>query len=125
MGMNRLKQVILLSIVTLLVPSCHKPSASSFISSESSSIIEPSVFSSSEESSICKHTNLSEEEVIKKPTIIQSGLNRVKCLDCGETFDKATYKLDEYVFEDAYYMYDEESHDLLIKGMIPYGTTVE
>ena len=123
--MNRLKQVILLCIVTLLVPSCHKPSASSFISSESSSIIEPSVFSNSEEPSICKHTNLSEEEVIKKPTIIQSGLNRVKCLDCGETFDKATYKLDEYVFEDAYYMYDEESHDLLIKGMIPYGTTVE
>ena len=97
MGMNRLKQVILLSIVTLLVPSCHKPSSSSFISSEKESTIEPSVSSSSEEPSTCEHTNLGEEEIIKKPTIIQSGLNKVKCLDCNEEFDKVVAeKMAEY-----------------------------
>ena len=77
MGMNRLKQVILLSIVALLVPSCHKPSSSSFISSEKESTIEPSASSSSEEPSICKHANLSEEEVIKNQRLFKAVLTKI------------------------------------------------
>ncbi len=121
MGMNRLKRIVLISIISLLIPSCGAGSLSSLVEDSSDEVNS----SSSEEISVCKHTNLSEEEVIKEPSIIESGLAKYHCLDCNEEFEKATYKLNEYVFEDAYYMYDGQAHDLLIKGMIPYGTTVE
>ena len=124
--MNKIKQIILVSIIALLTPSCGATHSISSLSSKGEgdeSSIED--VSSSEDISVCKHTNLSEEEVIRKPSIIESGLIKYHCLDCAEEFEKATYKLDEYVFEDGYYMYDGEPHDLLIKGMIPYGTSVE
>ena len=121
MGMNRLKKVALILTISLLIPSCGAGSLSSSVESSDDDIN----ISSSEEISVCKHTNLSEEEVIKEPSIIESGLVKYHCLDCNEEFEKATYKLNEYVFEDAYYMYDGQAHDLLIKGMIPYGCTVE
>ncbi len=121
MGMNRLKRIVLISIISLLIPSCGAGSLSSLVEDSG----DDTSSSSSEEISVCKHTNLSEEEVIKEPSIIESGLAKYHCLDCNEEFEKATYKLNEYVFEDAYYMYDGQAHDLLIKGMIPYGTTVE
>ena len=124
--MNKIKSIILLCVISLLVPSC----GSSFSSDSFSSIDEESKESSSEstpsiEQPVCLHTSLGEEEVIKKPSIIEPGINRYKCLSCGKDIEKNTYKLDEYVFEDAFYMYDGESHDLLIKGMIPYGTYVK
>ena len=124
--MNKIKQIILLCVIGLLVPSC----GSSFSSTTFSSSDEESKESSSEstpsiEQPVCLHTSLGEEEVVKKPSIIEAGINTYKCLSCGETIEKYTYKLDEFVFEDAYYMYDGESHDLLIKGMIPYGTNVK
>ena len=105
--MNKIKQIILVSIISILLPGCNRN-----ISPRSSG-------------EACLHPSLSEKEIIKEPSIIESGINKQKCLSCGEEFTKITYKLDEYVFSDAYYMYDGESHDLLIKGMIPYGTTVE
>ena len=124
--MNKIKSIILLCVISLLVPSC----GSSFSSDSFSSTDEESKESSSEsippsEQPACLHTSLGEEEVIKKPSIIEPGINRYKCLSCGKDIEKNTYKLDEYVFEDAFYMYDGESHDLLIKGMIPYGTYVK
>ena len=116
--MNKIKQVILVSIISLLIPSCGATHSTSILSNEENES------KSSEDSSVCNHSNLS-EEVIKKPSIIESGINKYRCLDCAEEFEKVTYKLDEYVFQDAYYMYNGEPHDLLIKGMIPYGTSVE
>ncbi len=121
MGMNRLKKVALILTISLLIPSCGAGSLSSVVEDSSDEVNS----SSSEEISVCKHTNLSEEEVIKEPSIIESGFIKYHCLECNEEFEKATYKLNEYVFEDAYYMYDGQTHDLLIKGMIPYGCTVE
>ena len=117
--MNKIKQIILLSIIALLVPCCGKGLSST--SKEETS--EQPISSTSLET--CDHSSLSEEEVIKEPTITESGLNKYHCLSCGQEFERTTYKLNEYVFEDAYYMDDGQSHDLLIKGMIPYGTTVE
>ena len=111
--MNKIKQVILLSVISLLVPSCGKTSSSGSSSTISSSLEE------------CQHTSLSDEEIIKEPSIIENGLSKRRCLSCGEEFETTSYKLDEYAFKDAYYMYDGQSHELLIKGMIPYGTTVE
>ena len=122
--MNKNKTIVLVSTLLFLVSGCGKSSSLSSSSLKESSF-ESSEFSSSSETPACKHEHLSEEEVIRKATIIESGLNKYKCLDCNEPIEKATYKLDEYVFEDGYFMYDRESHDLLIKGMIPYGTTVE
>ena len=124
--MNKIKQIILVSIIPLLLPSCGSTfSSKSKVSSDIESKESTSESIPSIELPVCLHTSLGEEEVIKKPSIIQSGINRYKCLSCGEVIEKPTYKLNEYVFEDAYYMYDGESHDLLIKGMIPYGTYVK
>ena len=158
--MNKIKSIILVSVISLLVPCCGKVSSSESKNEASSSDVlsissskEESSFSSStskEESSssssinssnsmssaiisssseeppvVCSHSKLSEEEVIKEPSIIENGINKYHCLTCGEEFEKATYKLDEYTFEDAYYMFDDQDHEILIKGMIPYGTTVE
>ena len=114
------------------IPSSKSEESSFDYSSTSliSSSEEDSDTSSYEESSseiipVCQHTHLSEVEVIKEPTIINNGINKYLCLDCHQEIEEATYKLDEYVFDDAYYMYDGQEHDLLIKGMIPYGTSVE
>ena len=125
--MNKIKQIILLCVISLLVPSCGASFSSASISSNEEESKESSSESSipSIEQPVCLHTSLGEEEVIKKPSIIESGINKYECLSCGEIIEKATYKLDEYVFEDAYYMYDGQSHDLLIKGMIPYGIIVK
>lgn len=125
--MNKIKQIILLCVISLLVPSCGASFSSASISSNEEESKESSSESSipSIEQPVCLHTSLGEEEVIKKPSIIESGINKYECLSCGEIIEKATYKLDEYVFEDAYYMYDGQSHDLLIKGMIPYGTYIK
>ena len=124
--MSKIRKIILVSVIALLLPCCGNVSSSSY-SEESTSAISDSaiVSSSSEEPAKCAHPNLSEATVVKAATIIESGISRRTCLSCGETFETTTYKLDEYSFKDAYYMYDGESHDLLIKGMIPYGTSVE
>ena len=124
--MSKIRKIILVSVIALLLPCCGNVSSSSY-SEESTSAISDStiVSSSSEEPAKCTHPNLSEATVVKAATIIESGISRRTCLSCGETFETTTYKLDEYSFKDAYYMYDGESHDLLIKGMIPYGTSVE
>ena len=78
---------------------------------------------SSEPISSCEHSYL--ETIIKEPTIIEKGLNEIMCVKCGDYSLKETYDLSQYVFNDGYFMYDGQEHSLSIKGMIPYGTTIE
>lgn len=99
---------IIISVLSMLITSCG--------TSFSSDI-------PSEPISTCEHSYL--ETVIKEPTIIEKALNEIMCVKCGDYSLKETYDLSQYVFNDGYFMYDGQEHSLLIKGMIPYGTTIE
>ena len=72
----------------------------------------------------CQHV-LEEHGVIREPTIYECGLKDCTCIKCGEKVEEPFYDLSQYVFKDATYMYDGNEHSLVIKGMLPYGTTVE
>ena len=66
------------------------------------------------------------EEIIVEPaTIIQKGIKRTICPNCGDFTESYYYDLDEFEFADATYQYDGGERELLIKGLLPYGTTVE
>ena len=71
----------------------------------------------------CEHVY--NETTIKEPTILETGLKEYRCQKCDESYQKVVYDLSQYVFEDGYFMYDGKDHNLTIKGMIPYGTSVE
>ena len=66
------------------------------------------------------------EEIIVEPaTIIQKGIKRMICPNCGGFTESYYYDLYEFEFADATYQYDGNERELLIKGLLPYGTTVE
>ena len=60
-----------------------------------------------------------------QPTLIQRGIEHHECPNCGGFSEDYIYKLDEFVFEDTTYMYDGNERELLISGLLPYGTTVQ
>ena len=111
------KRIIVLSIFSIALTSCGVTTSFSSMSS--------GIFSStsSEEINTCEHSLLESEK--KLPTLLETGLNEIRCVKCGQTSEKVTYDLSQYVFEDGYFMYDGNAHDLTIKGLLPYGVTVE
>ena len=110
-----MKKFVLISIFALLLSSCG-----SITTSQS----ENSSFSSSFSSeSICYH--FYDKEVIKEPTLLESGIKKLTCQYCGDSKEETIYKLDEFVFEDSVYQYDGNEHNAVIKGLLPLGTTVE
>ena len=128
--------IALISLLSLSAMGCQKPTTSVTTSAEASEerpsstgtseAFSSSTFitSSEEENDPCEHV-YSEEVMIKKATIIEPGINQKFCTKCHKVKEEPFYDLDEFVFEDGYFMYDGKAHDLTIKGMIPYGTTVE
>ncbi len=107
-----MKKLILFAVLPLLIVSCGNNNQNS------------STFSSrSSEESICYH--FYDVEVIKEPTLLESGVKKLTCRYCGESKEENIYKLNEYVFEDTTYMYDGQEHNAVIKGLLPLGTTVE
>ena len=120
-------KIILISIFALAV-SCQKPvttttSNEDGFSSENDISSNEVISSSEEEIDTCQH--LYEEISRSKGTIVEPGVITKKCLRCEKIKEFPLYDLDEFVFEDQSFMYDGNAHELLIKGMIPYGTTVE
>ena len=106
------KKIIFVSLLSISLTSCGSTSSSFAFSSASPM-----------ESFPCEHSLLETEKVL--PTLLETGLNEIRCVKCGEVKERVTYDLSQYVFEDGYFMYDGNAHDLLIKGLLPYGTTVE
>ena len=112
--------------------SSNKPSNSSVSSSSikpsSSSINSEPISSSIKELSsditTCENHVL-EETIIEPATIIQKGIKRSTCSNCGGFTDSYYYDLDEFEFADTSYQYDGSERELLIKGLLPYGTHVE
>ena len=60
-----------------------------------------------------------------QPTLIQRGIQHLECPNCGGFIEEYIYELDEFIFADETYMYDGNERELLISGLLPYGTTVQ
>ena len=121
------QKLAFLFILTLTLTGCNIVSSSiSSNSSFNSGSSAKSSSSSSSGSSICEHDFVYDGDANEAPTIIQSKGAKYVCSKCGqEKYENASYDLNEYAFKDQSFMFDGEEHQLTIKGMIPYGCTVE
>ena len=140
--------LILMAILglTISLSACNKTSKSSSLNSssleqssssslessssskEQSSSSSPSSISSSSSnsSSIEQCTNHSFKEETRGASIIQKGATIKTCEKCGYVEESNyTYDLNQFVFKDKVYMYDGFEKELLIEGLIPYGTSVK
>ena len=117
------KNLIAIAAFCLSITSCGATTTKSSFNNDTTSGDAISSVTTSEAPK-CQHV-LEEHGVIREPTIYECGLKDCTCIKCGEKVEAPFYDLKEFVFEDAYYMYDGNDHELRIKGMIPYGTTVE
>ena len=106
-----------------------KESSAQSIESESSSLLDTN--SASSQNSFNESSGIADcnEHVFKETTrpasIIEKGAIVRTCEKCGYTEESNfSYDLNEFVFNDKTYMYDGTERELLIEGLIPYGTTV-
>lgn len=117
--------LLLIMIFGLSVTACGG-SSSSFSSENSSkenSSIDTSESSSSSQEECTTHTF---KEATRNPSIINRGALVRTCEKCGYVEESNyTYDLDEFAFKSKTYMYDGQEKELLIEGMIPYGTTIK
>ena len=115
------QKLTFLFVLALALTGCNL--VSSTISSNASFNNDSSTKSSS---SICEHDFVYDSDANDAPTIIQSQGAKYVCNKCGaEKYENASYDLNEYEFVDQSYLYDGNEHQLTIRGMIPYGCTVE
>ena len=99
-------------------------------SSKESELVSSSINQPSSESSLESNpgtcTNHTYQDTIKvQPTLLERGILRKECTVCNGFEEQYIYKLDEYAFKDVTYQYDGNERELLIEGVLPYGTTVE
>ena len=104
-------------------------SSSDVQSNSSSSSKSESIGSSSEKelssnSQTCSN-HIPQEEIVEPATIINRGIKRATCPNCGGFTESYYYDLDEFEFVDTTYQYDGNERELLIKGLLPYGTHAE
>ena len=99
-----------------------KPSSSNAPSSST-----PSSFSSIELSNnpqTCDNHVLT-DTIKKEASLLEPGIKHLECANCGGFTEEYIYKLDEFTFTNATYQYDGGERELLIKGVLPYGVTVQ
>ena len=104
--------------------------SSSDVQSKSSSSSKSEFVGSSSEKELSSNSqtcsnHIPQEEIVKTATIINKGIKRATCPNCGGFTESYYYDLDEFEFADTTYQYDGEERELLIKGLLPYGTHVE
>ena len=115
------KNLIAIAVFCLSMSSCGvTPSIGSSFNSD----IPSDTSETASQKPECQHV-LEEHSVIKEATIYESGIKDCSCIKCGVKIEKTYYDLSQFVFKDAYFMHDGNEHQITIKGMIPYGTTVE
>ena len=140
------KKLVMLLALSGLVSGCavqastSENSNNSFTASISSSVSESENSSSnttSESSSssfVTSSTNLNPDDctnhqltktIIKEATLLEKGTVHYHCPNCGFDADGDCYKMDEFVFDDMSYMYDGNSHKVMIEGVLPYSVTVQ
>ena len=137
------KKGLLFSIIlslTLSIVACQNATSeeSSEQVIESSSLIASSSSSSSsskkeiideeiplENNPATCNNHVLEESIRIEPSIIQRGVKRMACPNCGGFQESYIYDLDEFAFESKMYMYDGKERELLIEGLLPLGATVQ
>lgn len=136
---NKSSSLNTLSSSSSSLSGANQPSSSGGLSSSIGSSSKPSSSSSSNQSASSYSSNESEltsnpqtcdnhipqEEIVEPATIINKGIKRATCPNCGGFTESYYYDLDEFEFADTTYQYNGEERELLIKGLIPYGTHVE
>ena len=110
---NNLLSLLVLSL-TLSISGC-----SSHAATQSDSLIN-----SKNENVISCDEHVFKEEKVNDPTIVDKGVTVKTCEKCGYQEELYSYDLNEFVFEDKTFMYDGNERELLIEGLIPYGTHV-
>ena len=71
------------------------------------------------------HThNYDTEEVIKEPTLFETGIVEITCSSCGDSYEEDIHKIDELAFNSKIYQYDGNEHELLLDGIIPATVSV-
>ena len=119
------KQIAYLSLLTLLLASCNTTTSSS-LEQPSSHNESSHTTSKTSETPTCDHDFVLQGNVDDVPTIIKANGREYVCSKCGASkYEGASYDLNEYAFKDQTFVYDGQEHKLVIKGMIPYGCTVE
>ena len=118
-------KVTSLFIVCLLLSSCGHKTTSVSDSSQDNSVSTSSISSNS--TSSCEHDFVVEDNKNTTLSILEPvGGKKYTCSKCGEVrLEGVTYDLSQYAFENQAFVYDGKEHALTIKGMLPYGCTVE
>ena len=106
------------------ISSSSKPSSSISSSSQSVSSYSSSESELTSNPQTCDN-HVPQEEIVEPATIINKGIKRATCPNCGGFTESYYYDLDEFEFADTTYQYNGEERELLIKGLLPYGTYVE
>ena len=140
------KKLVMLLALSGLVSGCAVQASTSEDSNNSSTVSFSSSASESENSSsnttsesssssfVASSTNLNPDDctnhqltetIIKEATLLEKGTVHYHCPNCGFDADGDCYKMDEFVFDDMSYMYDGNSHKVMIEGVLPYGVTVQ
>ena len=140
------KKLVMLLALSGLVSGCAVQASTSENSNNSSTASISSSVSESENSSsnttsesssssfVASSTNLNPDDctnhqltktIIKEATLLEKGTVHYHCPNCGFDADGDCYKMDEFVFDDMSYMYDGNSHKVMIEGVLPYGVTVQ
>ncbi len=140
------KKLVMLLALSGLVSGCAVQASTSEDSNNSSTVSFSSSVSESENSSsnttsesssssfVASSTNLNPDDctnhqltetIIKEATLLEKGTVHYHCPNCGFDADGDCYKMDEFVFDDMSYMYDGNSHKVMIEGVLPYGVTVQ
>ena len=96
---------------------------SSEISSSSSAFVPSSTSELTSNPTTCENHVLT-EKTLKEATIIEPGIKRKECANCGGYSEEYIYDLDEFGFFDTTYQYDGHERELLIDGLLPYGVSV-
>ena len=127
MRTQKLLSFIVLSL-TLSICGCSKTSSDQ-TSVESETLISSEI---SEVSSEINNTtsvvncdgHVFKEEKVREASIVEKGLILKTCEKCGYQEEKYFYDLKEFAFEDKTFMYDGNEREILIEGLLPYGTYV-
>lgn len=140
------KKLVMLLALSGLVSGCAVQASTSENSNNSSTASISSSVSESENSSsnttsesssssfVTSSTNLNPDDctnhqltetIIEEATLLEKGTVHYHCPNCDFDADGDCYKMDEFVFDDMSYMYDGNSHKVMIEGVLPYGVTVQ
>ena len=76
------------------------------------------------DSKTCNNHDL-QEKIIFPASIITKGVKRYTCPNCSGFYEEFYYDLDECVFEDKTFMFDDSERTIYIEGMVPYDLTVQ